>query len=147
MKIRYIFLAPPIVIVLSLSLLYCYYLSRNKVKLGEITWQYLGSEKCASVIKKNGKIIFGPHYITLWAEYPYIFGEYILPGASVYYVVDIRTKKSRFFKDFQKIREQYSVDFDPRDFVTFQDVRGQWAKPYKLKALRESIKKPFCQKD
>jgi hypothetical protein len=115
---------------------------KNAVVLGDITWQYNGGVRSESVLIRANKIVLGPHNISLWGEYPYIAGDCVLPGpTTTYFVLDIRTEEVLYFKEYDQIREKYPIHFDYRDFVTFQDLKGQWEKPEKLESLLRNLKK------
>ena len=95
--------------------------------------------KSIKKLLRNKKII-GPYNISLWGEYPYIVGDCVLQGpTTIYFVIDIKTGNIEYHKDFDSIRKKYKVNFDYRDFVTFQDLQGQWAKPEKLDTLRKKL--------
>jgi len=44
------------------------------------------------------------------------------------------------------MRDKYRIDFPSNDLVTFGDLDGQWAKPWKLEALCNTLKPPEASK-
>ena len=113
---------------------------QEKVSLGEVTWIYYVEGK--SYILIDGETVIDSTNMTLWGEYPYIAGDCVTNSlAPVYFIIDMRTKELKYFKDFSDLRQEYKINFDFRNFVTFQDLSGQWANPAKQKALTEALQK------
>ena len=129
-----------ILLIILLAIPVGYYLFQKSVVLGDIKWQYHGGKSSSSTLLLRNKKIIGPYNISLWGEYPYIVGDCVLQGpTTIYFVIDIKTGNIEYHKDFDSIRKKYKVNFDYRDFVTFQDLQGQWAKPEKLDTLRKKL--------
>ena len=119
----------------------CSFFQRSIV-FGDIKWQYHGGKNSSSTLLLRNKKIIGPYNISLWGEYPYIVGDCVIQGvATLYFIIDIKTGDIEYHKDFDSIRQKYKVNFDYRDFVTFQDLQGQWSKPEKLDNLRKRLSK------
>lgn len=113
----------------------------RSIVLGDIKWQYHGGKNsCSTLLLRNKKII-GPSNISLWGVYPYLVGDCVIQGPeTLYFVVDIKTANVEYYEDFDFIRKKYKINFDYRDFVTFQDLQGQWSKPEKLDILRKNLR-------
>ena len=130
-----------IVCVIFLAILVGCSLFQRTIVLGDIKWQYHGGKNGSSTLLLRNKKIIGPSNISLWGEYPYIAGDCVVQGpATLYFILDIKTGNIEYHKDFDFIRQKYKIRFDYRDFVTFQDLKGQWSKPEKLDILREKLR-------
>ena len=130
-----------IICVVFLAILAGYYFfQRSKIiVLWDIKWQEHCPDGTSTLFLRNKKMI-GPYSISLWGEYPYIVGTCVLQGPlTLYFVIDIKTWNLEYHKDFCSICQKYKVNFDFQDFVTFEDLRGQWAKPGKLDKLRKNL--------
>lgn len=113
---------------------------QEKVSLGEVTWIYHSDERNDLLI--DGETVISLTSVTLWGEYPYIAGDCVMNGlAPIYFIIDMRTKEVKYFKDFSDLQQEYKINFDFRNFVTFQDLSGQWANPTKQKALIQALQK------
>ncbi len=113
---------------------------QESIVFGDIKWQYHGGENSNSTLILRNKKIIGPYNISLWGEYPYIVGDCVIQeAATLYFVVDVKTGDIEYHKDFDSIRQKYKINFDYRDFVTFQDLHGQWSKPEKLDILKKNL--------
>lgn len=114
---------------------------QSSIDLGDVIWQYHGGKNSSSTLLLRGQKKIGPSNISLWGEYPYIAGDCVTQGpVTLYFILDIKTGNIEYHKDFDFIRQKYKIKFDYRDFVTFQDLNGQWAKPEKLDILREKLR-------
>ena len=136
-----------IICVFFLTILVGCSLFQRTIVLGDIKWQYHGGKNSSSTLLLRNKKIIGPSNISLWGEYPYIAGDCVIQGpVTLYFIVDIKTGNVEYHKDFGSIRQKYKINFDYQDFVTFQDLQGQWSKPEKLDILRKKLReKPLCK--
>ena len=116
-------------------------LFQRSIVLGDVKWQCHGGKNSSSTLLLRNKKIIGPSNISLWGEYPYIVGDCVIQGpVTLYFIVDMKTGNIEYHKDFDFIRQKYKINFDYQDFVTFQDLEGQWSKPEKLDTLRKKLR-------
>lgn len=110
--------------------------NRNIMTLNDITWEFLGGKENLSIIRYHSKIIIGPANIQLWGQYPYLAGDCIFSGKTVrYFIYDMKGEKITYADYFGELENKYTLPFSEKDFVTFQDLKGQWANPQKYNLL------------
>lgn len=114
--------------------------NRNIITLNDITWEFLGEKENLSIIRYHSKIIIGPANIQLWGQYPYLAGDCIFSGETVkYFIYDMKDEKITYADHFSELENKYTLPFNEKDFVTFQDLKGQWANPQKYNQLKYNL--------
>ena len=121
-----------------------YKMTHRYVPLGNgVTWEfrsgYLGGYSSTYSLKKNGKVALTSRGTQLlWGKYPYIWGD----SHDGLFIYDVRDGSLAHYGDWKSAGKKYSIDISSSDFVTFEDLNGQWAKAEKLEALRKALKPP-----
>ena len=114
--------------------------NRNTITLNDITWEFLGGKENLGIIRDHSKIIIGPANIQLWGKYPYLAGDCVFAGETVkYFIYDMKGKKIIYSDHFSELENKYNLPFSKKDFVTFQDLKGQWANPRKYNQLKNNL--------
>lgn len=123
-------------------LLFFKFIHSSHIAFNDITWEYLGGKENLSIIKDHSKTIISPANIMLWGKYPYIAGNYVLPqNIVIYFIYDMKEKKIIYSDQFAELRDKYNLSFSEKDFVTFQDLKGQWANSQKYNQLKQNLQK------
>ena len=123
-------------------ILFCFLFihNRNTITLNDITWEFLGGKENLGIIRDHSKIIIGPANIQLWGKYPYLAGDCVFAGKTVkYFIYDMKGKKIIYSDHFSELENKYTLPFSEKDFVTFQDLKGQWANPQKYNQLKNNL--------
>ena len=114
--------------------------NRNIMTLNDITWEFLGGKENLGIIRDHSKIIIGPANIQLWGKYPYLAGNCVFAGKTVrYFIYDMKEKKIIYSDHSSEFEDKYNLPFREKDFVTFQDLKGQWANPQKYNQLKYNL--------
>ena len=114
--------------------------NRNTITLNDITWEFLGRKENLGIIRDHSKRIIGPANIQLWGKYPYLAGDCVFAEKTVrYFIYDMKEKKIIYSDHFREFEDKYNLPFSEKDFVTFQDLKGQWANPQKYNQLKYNL--------
>lgn|GEM_PF-6079672 len=110
----------------------------TRINLGKIKWGYL-SENSSSLYFGNACLLERCG-ISLWAEYPYVYGHYSRGGKTAYFIVDLSEESPVL----RKIADTYVLDeFQKRNLsnekiTTFWSLKGQWGDAAKLSILERN---------
>ena len=113
--------------------------NKNKILLETVTWKYVGNNQSV-ILDRDGRLMLGPANLTIWGKYPYIVGDcFSADRKSKYFIIDMVTNNIYLYNNFQQLKKLHAIEFNLNEFVTFQDLRGQWAKSEKLKKLLANL--------
>lgn len=51
----------------------------------------------------------------------------------------MKDEKITYADHFSELENKYTLPFNEKDFVTFQDLKGQWANPQKYNQLKYNL--------
>ena len=136
--LKYLFFGTLCFLIILFGFLFIH--NRNTITLNDITWEFLGGKENLGIIRDHSKIIIGPANIQLWGKYPYLAGNCVFAGKTVkYFIYDMKGKKIIYSDHFGELENKYTLPFSEKDFVTFQDLKGQWANPQKYNQLKNNL--------
>lgn len=124
----------------------CLYYNENHINLGILKWENCGNNE--SVLKDiKGKILIGPAGISIWVEYPYVYGKYLLDNDGNYknFIIDLREKnlKAEMIEKSYFLYELKNRGLEYHNMVSYWSLTGQWGD----KILLEEFKKQICNRN
>lgn len=110
----------------------------TRINLGKIKWVYL-SENSSSLYFGNACFLERCG-ISLWAEYPYVYGHYSRGGKTAYFIVDLseETPVLRKIADTYVLDEFQKRNLDHEKLTTFWSLKGQRGDAAKLSILERN---------
>lgn len=118
------------------------YYNENHIDFGILKWENCGNNK--SVLRDiNGKILIGPAGISIWVEYPYLYGKYNLDKAGSYknFIIDLREKNL----EVEEIEQPYFLyelkkrGLEYHNMVGYWSLTGQWGDKILLEEFIKQI--------
>ena len=120
----------------------CRYYNENHIDLGILKWENYGNNE--SVLKDmKGKILIGPAGISIWIEYPYVYGKYLLDNDGNYknFIIDLREKnlKPETIEESYFLYELKKRGLEYHNMVSYWSLTGQWGDKILLEEFTKQI--------
>lgn len=143
-KFLSIFLALAASVILAYAIYIAWFIyDKNHVDMGKLRW-VVSEHNATYLTHSDAGVILGPCFISLWAKYPYIYGNYHLGANSkpVHFIIDMDkdTPVVREIDDAYYLHELQKLGLDFSSVTNYWSLKGQWGDKNKLQALQDSMK-------